>query len=64
MQHAKGTSSEILRRQDKKEAGWTGYPRGKKLENTEQNHFLAASSRKELEVTIILFCTIVPAGTK
>lgn len=40
------------------------YPRGNKLQNAEQSHFLAASSRKELEVTILLFCTIVPAVTK
>lgn len=54
MQHAKETSSEYCK--DQKEAGpETYYPKDKKLKTTKQNHFLAASSRKELEVTIILF---------
>lgn len=47
------------RKQDQRHVtkGLTSY------KNAKQNHFLAASSRKELEVTIILFCTIVPAVT-
>lgn len=38
-------------------------PQGNKLSNAKQNHFLAASSRNDLEVTIISFCTMIPAMT-